>query len=197
VRYLHSDIDTVERVEIIRDLRMGVFDVLVGINLLREGLDLPEVSLVAILDADKEGFLRSERSLIQTIGRAARHINGTAILYADRVTESMKKAIGETERRRNKQIAHNLAEGITPIGVSKKIKDIIEGIYNPDTQRETLKAAQETAKYDAMSEKQMTATLKKLEKQMLDHAKNLEFEQAAKVRDQLKSLKQKLFVNPE
>ena len=197
VRYLHSDIDTVERVEIIRDLRMGVFDVLVGINLLREGLDLPEVSLVAILDADKEGFLRSERSLIQTIGRAARHINGTAILYADRMTESMKKAIGETERRRNKQIAHNLAEGITPIGVSKKIKDIIEGIYNPDTQREMLMAAQEGAKYDAMSEKQMAATLKKLEKQMLDHAKNLEFEQAAKVRDQLKTLKQKLFVNPE
>ena len=197
VRYLHSDIDTVERVEIIRDLRMGVFDVLVGINLLREGLDLPEVSLVAILDADKEGFLRSERSLIQTIGRAARHINGTAILYADKMTESMKKAIGETERRRNKQIAHNLAQGITPKGVTKKIKDIIEGIYNPDTQREMLMAAQEGAKYDAMSEKQMTATLKKLEKQMLDHAKNLEFEQAAKVRDQLKSLKQKLFVNPE
>ncbi len=197
VRYLHSDIDTVERVEIIRDLRMGVFDVLVGINLLREGLDLPEVSLVAILDADKEGFLRSERSLIQTIGRAARHINGTAILYADKMTESMKKAIGETERRRNKQIAHNLAQGITPKGVTKKIKDIIEGIYNPDTQREMLMAAQEGARYDAMSEKQMTATLKKLEKQMLDHAKNLEFEQAAKVRDQLKSLKQKLFVNPE
>ena len=197
VRYLHSDIDTVERVEIIRDLRMGVFDVLVGINLLREGLDLPEVSLVAILDADKEGFLRSERSLIQTIGRAARHLNGTAILYADRMTESMKKAIGETERRRNKQIAHNLAEGITPVGVSKKIKDIIEGIYNPDTQREMLKAAQDGAKYDAMSEKQMAATLKKLEKQMFDHAKNLEFEQAAKVRDQLKTLKQKLFVNPQ
>ena len=197
VRYLHSDIDTVERVEIIRDLRMGVFDVLVGINLLREGLDLPEVSLVAILDADKEGFLRSERSLIQTIGRAARHINGTAILYADTMTESMKKAIGETDRRRTKQIAHNLAQGITPIGVSKKIKDIIEGIYDPDTQRETLKAAQETAKYDAMSEKQLTATLKKLEKQMLDHARNLEFEQAAKVRDQLRGLKQKLFVNPE
>ena len=197
VRYLHSDIETVERVEIIRDLRMGVFDVLVGINLLREGLDLPEVSLVAILDADKEGFLRSERSLIQTIGRAARHLNGTAILYADRMTESMKKAIGETERRRNKQIAHNLAEGITPVGVSKKIKDIIEGIYNPDTQREMLKAAQDGAKYDAMSEKQMAATLKKLEKQMFDHAKNLEFEQAAKVRDQLKTLKQKLFVNPE
>jgi excinuclease ABC subunit B len=197
VRYLHSDIDTVERVEIIRDLRMGVFDVLVGINLLREGLDMPEVSLVAILDADKEGFLRSERSLIQTIGRAARHINGTAILYADRMTESMKKAIGETERRRNKQIAHNLEQGITPIGVSKKIKDIIEGIYNPDTQREMLKAAQDGAKYDSLSEKQMTATLKKLEKKMLDHAKNLEFEQAAKVRDELKTLKQKLFVNPQ
>ena len=197
VRYLHSDIDTVERVEIIRDLRMGVFDVLVGINLLREGLDLPEVSLVAILDADKEGFLRSERSLIQTIGRAARHINGTAILYADRMTESMKKAIGETERRRNKQIAHNLAQGITPMGVTKKIKDILEGIYNPDTQREMLMAAQDSRKYDAMNEKQMTAAIKKLEKQMLDHAKNLEFEQAAKVRDQLKNLKTKLFMNPE
>ncbi len=197
VRYLHSDIDTVERVEIIRDLRMGVFDVLVGINLLREGLDMPEVSLVAILDADKEGFLRSERSLIQTIGRAARHINGTAILYADRMTESMKKAIGETERRRNKQIAHNLEQGITPIGVSKKIKDIIEGIYNPDSQREMLKAAQDGAKYDSLSEKQMTATLKKLEKKMQDHAKNLEFEQAAKVRDELKTLKQKLFMNPK
>jgi excinuclease ABC subunit B len=197
VRYLHSDIDTVERVEIIRDLRMGVFDVLVGINLLREGLDMPEVSLVAILDADKEGFLRSERSLIQTIGRAARHINGTAILYADRMTESMKKAIGETERRRNKQIAHNLEQGITPIGVSKKIKDIIEGIYNPDSQREMLMAAQDGAKYDSLSEKQMTAALKKLEKKMLDHAKNLEFEQAAKVRDELKTLKQKLFLNPQ
>ena len=197
VRYLHSDIDTVERVEIIRDLRMGVFDVLVGINLLREGLDLPEVSLVAILDADKEGFLRSERSLIQTIGRAARHINGTAILYADRMTESMKKAIGETERRRNKQIAHNLAQGITPMGVTKKIKDILEGIYNPDTQREMLMAAQDSRKYDAMNEKQMTAAIKKLEKQMLDHAKNLEFEQAAKVRDQLKNLKTKLFMNTE
>ena len=197
VRYLHSDIETVERVEIIRDLRMGLFDVLVGINLLREGLDLPEVSLVAILDADKEGFLRSERSLIQTIGRAARHLNGTAILYADKMTESMKKAIGETDRRRNKQVAHNLAEGITPVGVAKKIKDIIEGIYNAETGRETLKAAQEQAHYAAMSEKQLTTMIKKLEKQMLDHAKNLEFEKAAQLRDELKQLKQKLFLNTE
>lgn len=197
VRYLHSDIETVERVEIIRDLRLGLFDVLVGINLLREGLDLPEVSLVAILDADKEGFLRSERSLIQTIGRAARHLNGTAILYADKITESMKKAIGETDRRRTKQVAHNLAAGITPVGVAKKIKDIIEGIYNPDAQRETLKAAQDQARYAAMSEKQMTTMIKKIEKQMLDHAKNLEFEKAAQLRDELKQLKQKLFLNTE
>ncbi len=197
VRYLHSDIETVERVEIIRDLRLGLFDVLVGINLLREGLDLPEVSLVAILDADKEGFLRSERSLIQTIGRAARHLNGTAILYADKMTESMKKAIGETDRRRTKQVAHNLAAGITPVGVAKKIKDIIEGIYNPDAQRETLKAAQDQSRYAAMSEKQMTTMIKKIEKQMLDHAKNLEFEKAAQLRDELKQLKQKLFLNTE
>ena len=197
VRYLHSDIETVERVEIIRDLRMGLFDVLVGINLLREGLDLPEVSLVAILDADKEGFLRSERSLIQTIGRAARHLNGTAILYADKMTESMKKAIGETDRRRAKQVAHNLEQGITPIGVAKKIKDIIEGIYDSTAGRETLKAAQEQAHYSAMSEKQLATMIKKLEKQMLDHAKNLEFEKAAKLRDELKQLKQKLFLNTE
>jgi len=193
VRYLHSDIDTVERVEIIRDLRLGTFDVLVGINLLREGLDIPEVSLVAILDADKEGFLRAERSLIQTIGRAARNVNGTAILYADRMTDSMKKAIGETERRRAKQIAHNEAHGITPRGVVKRIKDIIDGVYNVDDARAELRAAQEAAKYEDMSEKQASKEIKRLEKQMLDHAKNLEFEKAAAVRDQLAKLKSQLF----
>ncbi|NWK44060.1 excinuclease ABC subunit UvrB [Ralstonia pickettii] len=193
VRYLHSDIDTVERVEIIRDLRLGTFDVLVGINLLREGLDIPEVSLVAILDADKEGFLRAERSLIQTIGRAARNVNGTAILYADRMTDSMKKAIDETERRRAKQIAHNEAHGITPRGVVKRIKDIIDGVYNVDDGRAELKAAQEAAKYEDMSEKQASKEIKRLEKQMLDHAKNLEFEKAAAVRDQLAKLKSQLF----
>jgi excinuclease ABC subunit B len=193
VRYLHSDIDTVERVEILRDLRVGAFDVLVGINLLREGLDLPEVSLVAILDADKEGFLRSERSLIQTIGRAARNLNGTAILYADRVTDSMRRAIDETERRRAKQIAFNTANNITPTGINKKIKDIIDGVYNPQGARDDLMVAQEQAKYEAMSEKQISKEIKRLEKLMLDHAKNLEFEQAAKVRDQLAVLKEQLF----
>jgi excinuclease ABC subunit B len=193
VRYLHSDIDTVERVEILRDLRLGAFDVLVGINLLREGLDLPEVSLVAILDADKEGFLRSERSLIQTIGRAARNLNGTAILYADRVTDSMRRAIDETERRRAKQIAFNAANNITPASINKKIKDIIDGVYNPQEARDDLMVAQEQAKYEAMSEKQISKEIKRLEKLMLDHAKNLEFEQAAKVRDQLAILKEQLF----
>lgn len=193
VRYLHSDIDTVERVEIIRDLRLGTFDVLVGINLLREGLDIPEVSLVAILDADKEGFLRSERSLIQTIGRAARNLNGTAILYADKVTDSMKRAIDETERRRNKQLTFNAANNITPIGIKKKIKDIIDGVYNPQEAREDLAAAQEQAKYEVMSEKQISREIKRMEKLMLDHAKNLEFEKAAQVRDQLAHLKQQLF----
>ncbi|MBR7747055.1 excinuclease ABC subunit UvrB [Undibacterium baiyunense] len=193
VRYLHSDIDTVERVEILRDLRLGAFDVLVGINLLREGLDLPEVSLVAILDADKEGFLRSERSLIQTIGRAARNLNGTAILYADRVTDSMRRAIDETERRRAKQIAFNVANNITPASINKKIKDIIDGVYNPQEARDDLMVAQEQAKYEAMSEKQISKEIKRLEKLMLDHAKNLEFEQAAKVRDQLAILKEQLF----
>jgi excinuclease ABC subunit B len=194
VRYLHSDIDTVERVEIIRDLRLGEFDVLVGINLLREGLDIPEVSLVAILDADKEGFLRSERSLIQTIGRAARHINGTAILYADNVTDSMRRAIGETERRRNKQLAHNTAHGITPVGISKRIKDIIDGVYDQGGARQELKAAQNQARYDSMGEKDLTRELKRLEKEMLDAAKNLEFERAAELRDQLKALKEQLFI---
>ncbi|AMO96504.1 excinuclease ABC subunit B [Collimonas fungivorans] len=196
VRYLHSDIETVERVEIIRDLRLGTFDVLVGINLLREGLDIPEVSLVAILDADKEGFLRSERSLIQTIGRAARNLNGTAILYADRMTDSMRRAIDETERRRNKQIAFNAANGITPVGISKQIKELIDGVYSPQEAREVLHAAQDQAKYEAMSEKQVSKEIKRLEKQMVDHAKNLEFEKAAQVRDQLHVLKQQLFGAP-
>jgi excinuclease ABC subunit B len=193
VRYLHSEIETVERVEIIRDLRLGEFDVLVGINLLREGLDLPEVSLVAILDADKEGFLRSERSLIQTIGRAARHINGAAILYADRVTDSMKRAIAETDRRRNKQIAFNRKNNITPIGVHKRIKDLIDGVYDADDARQELKAAQEGARYEAMSEKQLAREFKALEKQMLDYARNLEFEKAAQARDQLAELKKRVF----
>ena len=194
VRYLHSDIDTVERVEIIRDLRLGKFDVLVGINLLREGLDLPEVSLVAILDADKEGFLRSERSLIQTIGRAARHINGTALLYADRITNSMRLAMGETERRRNKQLAFNQAEGITPRSVHKRVKDLIDGVYSMETAQQQLKAAQVRARYDAMNEIQLAKEIKQLEKQMLAAAKNLEFEQAAECRDEIKKLKNKLFV---
>jgi excinuclease ABC subunit B len=193
VRYLHSDIETVERVEIIRDLRLGEFDVLVGINLLREGLDIPEVSLVAILDADKEGFLRSERSLIQTIGRAARHINGAAILYADTMTGSMRRAIDETERRRKKQIRYNLERGITPKGVSKRIKDMIDGIYDPQLAQQQLKAAQTEAVYQSMSEKELTKEVKRLEKEMLACAKNLEFERAAELRDQLKELKQRLF----
>jgi excinuclease ABC subunit B len=194
VRYLHSDIDTVERVEIIRDLRLGQFDVLVGINLLREGLDLPEVSLVAILDADKEGFLRSERSLIQTIGRAARHVNGTAILYADNTTDSMRRAIDETERRRRKQVAYNTARGITPRGVTKRVKDIIEGVYDHEEARSELKAAQARVRYDAMDDKELTREVKQLEKSMMDAARNLEFERAAQLRDQLKALKEKLFM---
>jgi excinuclease ABC subunit B len=193
VRYLHSDIDTVERVEIIRDLRLGVFDVLIGINLLREGIDIPEVSLVAILDADKEGFLRSERSLIQTIGRAARHLNGTAILYADRVTDSMARAMKETERRREKQLAHNAEHGITPKGVSKRIKDIIDGVYDHEIANQDLKVAQQQAKYEAMSEKAMAKEIKRLEKAMQEHAKNLEFEEAAAARDELFRLKQMAF----
>ncbi len=192
-RYLHSDIDTVERVEILRDLRLGEFNVLVGINLLREGLDLPEVSLVAILDADKEGFLRAERSLIQTIGRAARHINGTAILYGDKITDSMKKAIDETERRRNKQIAFNLANGITPRGVQKAIKDIIDGVYDPDEEKRLAKDAKVKREFGAMDEKSREKTLKSLEKAMLDAARNLEFEKAAEMRDQLTKLKEEMF----
>jgi len=194
VRYLHSDIETVERVEIIRDLRLGEFDVLVGINLLREGLDIPEVSLVAILDADKEGFLRSERSLIQTIGRAARHLNGTAIMYADTVTDSMRRAIDETGRRRTKQLAYNEARGITPRGVQKRIKDIIDGVYDHETARQELKAAQNQARYRKMGEKDLTREVKRLERDMLDAAKNLEFERAAHLRDELKALKERLFI---
>ena len=185
VRYLHSDIDTVERVEIIRDLRLGEFDVLVGINLLREGLDIPEVSLVAILDADKEGFLRSTRSLIQTMGRAARHLNGMAILYADRVTDSMQRAMGETARRRAKQLAHNEAMGITPVGVKKRIKDMIDGVYDSEVAVRDLKAAQEAARYEVMSEKDLSREMRRMEKAMQEHAKNLEFEEAAAARDEL------------
>ena len=197
VRYLHSDIDTVERVEILRDLRLGTFDVLVGINLLREGLDLPEVSLVAVLDADKEGFLRSERSLIQTVGRAARNLNGVAILYADHITDSMQRAIDETERRRTKQIAFNAANGIVPKGVHKKIKEMIDGVYSAAAAKQMLEGAQglsqEAAKVEGMSEKQISKEIKRLEKLMVDHAKNLEFEKAAQVRDQLTVLKQQAF----
>ena len=191
VRYLHSDIDTVERVEIIRDLRLGEFDVLVGINLLREGLDIPEVSLVAILDADKEGFLRSERSLIQTIGRAARNLNGKAILYADRVTNSMELAIGETERRRNKQIEFNAANGITPRGVNKQIKELIDGVFDPNASRQ--RKADKAMEVAPLGEKQLAKEIKRLEKLMLEHAKNLEFEKAAQARDQLGLLKEQLF----
>lgn len=191
VRYLHSDIDTVERVEIIRDLRLGEFDVLVGINLLREGLDIPEVSLVAILDADKEGFLRSERSLIQTIGRAARNLNGKAILYADRVTNSMELAIGETTRRRNKQIEFNTANGITPRGVNKQIKELIDGVFDPNASKQ--RKADKAMEVAPLGEKQLAKEIKRLEKLMLDHAKNLEFEKAAQARDQLGLLKEQLF----
>ncbi|HEX5739694.1 MAG TPA: excinuclease ABC subunit UvrB [Hydrogenophaga sp.] len=196
VRYLHSDVDTVERVEILRDLRLGAFDVLVGINLLREGLDIPEVSLVAILDADKEGFLRSERSLIQTIGRAARNLNGRAILYADRVTESMKKAMDETNRRRAKQVGHNLAMGIEPRSINKRIKDLIDGVYSEKAGKEADRLAAESAhraSVEEMSEKDVAREIKRLEKLMLEHARNLEFEQAAGVRDQLGRLKAKVF----
>lgn len=193
VRYLHSDIDTVERVEIIRDLRLGEFDVLVGINLLREGLDIPEVSLVAVLDADKEGFLRSSRSLIQTAGRAARNLNGKVIFYANTVTRSMKLAMDETQRRREKQMAFNAEHGITPKGVNKRIKDIIEGVYSKEDAQRERKAAEEQASYGQMSEKQLVREMKRLEKAMHDSAKNLEFEKAADYRDQLKKLKSSFY----
>lgn len=194
VRYLHSDIDTVERVEIIRDLRLGKFDVLVGINLLREGLDIPEVSLVGILDADKEGFLRSERSLIQTMGRAARHVNGTVILYADKITNSMRRAIDETERRRNKQKLFNQQNNITPRGVNKRIKDLIDGVYDSENAAEHRKVAQIQARYAAMNEAQLAKEIQRLEKSMLEAARNMEFEQAAQYRDEIKNLRSKLFI---
>src|SRR5260370_13879550 len=198
VRYLHSDIDTIERVEIIRSLRKGEFDVLVGINLLREGWDVPEVSLVASLDADKEGFLRSERSLIQTIGRAARHLKGMVIHYAERVTDSMKRAIGETDRRRGKQIEFNSKRGITPIGISKQVRDMIEGTRDFQDVQLQLKAAQEQARYESMSEKQLAREIKQLEKQMLEYARNLELEKAAEARDRLAELKRNFFgASPE
>jgi excinuclease ABC subunit B len=193
VRYLHSDVDTVERVEILRDLRLGAFDVLVGINLLREGLDIPEVSLVAILDADKEGFLRSERSLIQTIGRAARNLNGAAILYADQMTDSMRRAIEETERRRAKQMAHNEVSGITPRSINKRVKDLIDGVYSEKSGKDGSKAAHAAAEVEVLSEKDLGKRIKQLEKQMLEHARNLEFEKAARVRDQLASLREQAF----
>jgi len=193
VRYLHSDIDTVERVEIIRDLRLGVFDVLVGINLLREGLDIPEVSLVAILDADKEGFLRSERSLIQTIGRAARNINGTAILYADRMTDSIRRAVDETARRRAKQVEFNMLHGIVPRGVIKQVRELIDGVYDPSHEKKTVQAAEDRAQFESLGEKGAAKELKRLEKAMLEHARNLEFEKAAQVRDQLTLLKERVF----
>jgi excinuclease ABC subunit B len=193
VRYLHSDIDTVERVEIIRDLRAGVFDVVVGINLLREGLDLPEVSLVAVLDADKEGFLRSDRSLIQTIGRAARNLNGKAILYADTVTDSMRRAIDITDLRRGRQTEFNAVHGIEPRSIIKDVRELIDGVYDATGAREERKAAADTAEYQVMSERQLGKEIKRLERQMYEHAKNLEFEKAARVRDQLAALKTQVF----
>ena len=196
VRYLHSDVDTVERVEIIRDLRLGTFNVLVGINLLREGLDIPEVSLVAILDSDKEGFLRAERSLIQTIGRAARNLHGKAILYGDRVTDSMKKAIDETQRRRVKQTAWNQAHGIEPRAIVKQVRDLIDGVYSEKAGRDAEKVAQaalQRARVEDMSEKEMAREIKRLEQAMFQHARNLEFEQAAQARDQLTLLRNALF----
>jgi excinuclease ABC subunit B len=193
VRYLHSDVDTVERVEILRDLRLGTFDVLVGINLLREGLDIPEVSLVAILDADKEGFLRSERSLIQTIGRAARNLNGRAILYADKMTDSMAKAIGETERRRVKQTQFNLDNGITPMSIVKKVRDLIDGVYSEKASKANEQRDLDRAHVEDMSEKDVSKRIKQLEKQMMEHAKNLDFEKAARVRDQLALLREQAF----
>ncbi len=192
-RYLHSDIDTIERVEIIRDLRLGEFDVLVGINLLREGLDIPEVSLVAILDADKEGFLRSERSLIQTSGRAARNLNGQVIFYGNKITRSMQAAIDETQRRRTKQIAFNQANGIVPKGIVKRIKDMIDGVYDVDDAKRERKTMLDAAQFESLSEKQIIKEIKRIEKAMHDSARNLEFEKAADFRDQLKKLKFKFY----
>jgi excinuclease ABC subunit B len=191
-RYLHSDVDTVERVEIIRDLRLGVFDVLVGINLLREGLDMPEVSLVAVFDADKTCFLRSERSLIQTIGRAARHIHGPAIFYADKITDAMQRAMDETKRRRTKQIAYNKQHGITPRGVKKAITDILEGArLEVPAANEYAKVADAGAEYAALSPEQINKKIKQLQKQMYQHAENFEFEDAAKLRDEIRRLQEK------
>ena len=201
VRYLHSDIDTVERVEIIRDLRLGEFDVLVGINLLREGLDMPEVSLVAILDADKEGFLRSDRSLIQTIGRAARNLKGRAVLYADKVTGSMERAMAETARRREKQLAHNAEHGITPVGVTKSVKDIMEGARRMPTRGRAKgnKVAEQALAFSAdiarLSPAALARKLQQMEAQMQEHARNLEFEQAAALRDQLAEARQLAFIS--
>ncbi|MBT9455001.1 MAG: excinuclease ABC subunit UvrB [Burkholderiaceae bacterium] len=194
VRYLHSDVDTVERVEILRDLRLGLFDVLVGINLLREGLDIPEVSLVAILDADKEGFLRAERSLVQTIGRAARNLNGKAILYGDRITNSMRLAIDETERRRTKQIAFNTLNNITPRSIKKSVRDMIDGVYSEKSGRDDQKLLGASGvELEELSEKDLSKRITLLEKQMLEHARNLEFEKAARVRDQLAQLRERAF----
>jgi excinuclease ABC subunit B len=193
VRYLHSDVDTVERVEIIRDLRLGSFDVLVGINLLREGLDIPEVSLVAILDADKEGFLRAERSLIQTIGRAARNVRGKAILYADQITDSMRRAIDETERRRTRQLAHNAEHGIVPRSVRKEVRELIDGVVSDRDDAKRASAAASELPVVELDEKDLSKRIKQLEKQMLEHARSLEFEKAARVRDQLAQLKQQAF----
>ena len=196
VRYLHSDIDTVERVEILRDLRLGAFDVLVGINLLREGIDLPEVSLVAILDADKEGFLRSERSLIQTIGRAARNQEGMAILYADHITDSMRRAIDETERRRQRQIDFNREHGITPRTIVKRVRDLIDGVYSEKASQEAERRDLERSQYEMLDEKDLAREVKRLEKLMLEHARQLEFEQAARVRDQLARLREQALGGP-
>ncbi|MCP3687464.1 MAG: excinuclease ABC subunit B, partial [Gammaproteobacteria bacterium] len=200
VRYLHSDIDTIERMEIIRDLRLGEFDVLVGINLLREGLDMPEVSLVAILDADKEGFLRSDRALIQTIGRAARNINGKSILYADKVTGSMQRAIDETDRRRDKQLAYNKLHGIKPRGIVKQITDVMDVGYADSSKSRSKRfdrVAEQQTGYNTLSPRQLTAKLKKLENSMYDHARNLEFEEAAQVRDEISKLKELYFKGDE
>src|SRR5690606_28790413 len=198
VRYLHSDIDTVERMEIIRDLRLGVFDVLVGINLLREGLDIPEVALVAILDADKEGFLRSEGSLIQTIGRAARNVNGRAILYAEKMTGSMERALAETGRRRQKQLDHNAKHGITPQGIRKAVANIMEGARpNAPIHRKPLQqVAEEANSYLALPKDKLLRKLKEMEQQMYQHARNLEFEEAARLRDEINHIRAAAFGDP-